>query len=695
MARHRPGDQASGSSPADRVNSFALALGTIRSLPEMYSAIHARLGELMDADVLIVSAYDPVTMLIEARCVIESGELQDVSVLPPIPLEADGRGTQSRVIREGRPLNLPDLLAAAAGADSQYVVDDDDTVTEMAVEDQATPPRSAVLAPLRIAGEVVGVIQLHSQRPNAYTEDDVDLLAALANVAAIALENARLLDDARDLAAQRLELAERLERQAQQIEDLLDAVPVGVVWLGHEGTLRHANPAARSMLAGLADVVDDRVVSIGGEPIERLLTPPPDGLWHRVDRDRQVIGVAGRPMQSPPDAPDWALVLRDLSTLDALQHRSEQHGRLAALGELAAGIAHDFNNLLAIVVLDAEAILATDEPDAAAIRERAETILDQALRGRDLTRQILDFGRQSVLAVVPLELGAFIEDVANTLRRLIPESVEIVTDTGAEPCWVAADPARLQQVVFNLCINARDAMPDGGRLSIDLTHRTDPGEVRLDFSDTGVGIGPDALDHVFDPFFTTRREEGGTGLGLAQAFGLAQLHGGRLEVASEVGVGSTFTLVLPRREADAIETVAEPGVPRSGRSASVLVVEDDDVLRSLIVETLRRLGHRPVATRNGEDAWARLADEPTSRFDVIVTDVVMPRLDGVGLHDRVRASGGPPVVFITGNASGLQHLADDAIIVSKPLRPAELNAAIADAIDRRLASPAESTPTGP
>ena len=445
------------------VNRVALALGESQKLDGVYGAIYERVRELMDADTLVLSFYDPARQLITAGYVVHEGANQDLSGLAAIPLEAEGHGTQSQVIRSGRPLYLSDLRPQLSRTQTLYYVGEpDDRPPEAAMN------RSALYVPMKWKGEILGVLQVQSQRLDAYSADDMDLLGALANVAAGAIQNARLL--------------EQTGRQARQVQQIVNSVPEGLFLLTASGPdsweLIMANPEAAHLLAALAGVQSgDELRELAGRPLAELLAPPEPGMWHELLAAGSVYELAPRPVEVDPDRPSWVVLVRDVTREREVQQRYQQQERLAAVGQLAAGISHDFNNIMAVIVLYSQMLRTMPELSPKA-RERLEIVEQQARRATDLILQILDFSRSAVLERRPLDLNIVLKEQVRMLRRTLPEDIEVTLRGTAGPCVVNADPTRIQQVVMNLAVNARDAMPEGGRLELELERRLLPAGAR-------------------------------------------------------------------------------------------------------------------------------------------------------------------------------------------------------------------------
>ncbi|MBB4750552.1 PAS domain S-box protein [Actinoplanes lobatus] len=382
--------------------------------------------------------------------------------------------------------------------------------------------------------------------------------------------------------------------------------------------------------------------------------------------------------------------LREEAEKQRLEARIQQTQRLESLGQLAGGIAHDFNNLLAVILNYASFII--EDSAGTPPASDAEQIARAARRGSDLTHQLLAFARREVIRPRPLNLNDVVTEVHQMLRRSLGEHITLTVRTPAGLPSVMMDPGQMEQVLVNLAVNGRDAMPTGGRLTIDtaavevdIEHVAaqaglPPGRyVRLRVSDTGTGMPREVIDKVFEPFFTTKPSGQGTGLGLATVYGIITQAGGTVQIYSEEGIGTTFTILLPATDVEPHEQVPEdPGLDLTGHGASVLVVEDEDALRDVTCRILRRAGYTVLAAGGGDEAL-RLAAE--NSVDVLLTDVIMPNMLGKDLADAVRERWpGTRVLFMSGYAQPVltTHgtLSAEVHLLEKPFTGAELMRAL-------------------
>ncbi len=341
------------------------------------------------------------------------------------------------------------------------------------------------------------------------------------------------------------------------------------------------------------------------------------------------------------------VVVRDVTEAQLAQKRALLQDRLAAVGQLAAGIAHDFNNILGTIMLYSELLL-NDPSISSQGKERIDTIFNQAKRGSTLTTQVLDFSRRSIMEKHSFDLVPFFTDLEELLSRTLPENVKINMDfNGESGYFINADPTRMQQAIMNLALNARDAMPKGGELSFALDQNEVQAEqppypgmktgswVSIRVSDSGTGIDPDVMLHIYEPFFTTKPQGKGTGLGLSQVYGIVKQHNGFIDAESTPGEGTTFIIYLPAVD-EQVETDDTKGdiQIQSGRGETILVVEDDDATRNAICEILESQGYTVFFAEDGAVALTEL-EERGGAVELIISDLVMPNMGGRDLYDEV------------------------------------------------------------
>jgi PAS domain S-box-containing protein len=362
---------------------------------------------------------------------------------------------------------------------------------------------------------------------------------------------------------------------------------------------------------------------------ERIARGMLEDVWDgQQDGRRLVMEVRA----TPEFMPDRHLfVLRDITERRMLEERLRQAQKMEAVGQLAGGVAHDFNNLLTVIAGYGE--IARRHIGAGPGSNELGEIQRAAERAGELTRQLLAFARRQVLEPVLLDLNDVAGGLVPMLGRLIGEDIEIAMLAGDDLPPVLADRAQLEQVVINLAINARDAMPDGGTLAIETGVAGE--HVRLAVSDTGTGIAAEVLEHIFEPFYTTKDVGLGTGLGLATVHGIVTQSGGRVEVASDLGLGSTFTVLLPAASSEHTdEPVEQRAQPRLGGTETLLLCEDEDAVRQLVELVLRGAGYTVHSAATPQEALA-LADRHGDAIAALVTDIVMPGMSGLELAERL------------------------------------------------------------
>ena len=418
------------------------------------------------------------------------------------------------------------------------------------------------------------------------------------------------------------------------------------------------------------------------------------------------VGSAAKVVERDPAGQTKIIgVLTDLTERKRLEAQFRQAQKMEAVGRLAGSIAHDFNNLLT-VIYSFGALVREQLAPGDAVRDDVQEILNAAEKAAALTAQLLAFSRRKVVAPRVLDVSTIVRELDRLLRRLLGADIDL--RTLGEPALypVRIDPSAFEQVLMNLAVNAHDAMPDGGKLTIEShnvtldasyghAHGVDvtPGPyVVVAVSDTGCGMDEEVQRQIFEPFFTTKAEGKGTGLGLSTCYGVVKQAGGFIWLYSEVGVGTTFMIHLPAVD-EPLEPVTVSAEPTSTRGDEVvLLAEDNDAVRNLAARLLRRLGYRVTEAADAQAALA--ASEHLAHIDLLVTDVVMPRMSGVELaHELTAARPGLKVLFMSGyTENGISHrgmLGPGARMLHKPFTPEVLARAVRQALDEGSATPAQ------
>ena len=449
-----------------------------------------------------------------------------------------------------------------------------------------------------------------------------------------------------------------LKSSEANFRSLVVNAPYGICRCNSDGQLVDANPALVAMLAftsgeellkrNLATDIyrdlDQRSALLDAFRAGRSFDEV-EVEWKRNDGSSIAVRVSGRPIRETEKTLSFELYAEDITEQRALEQQLTQAQKMEAVGRLAGGIAHDFNNLLMVISGYCEFLLDKLGPDPA-LRGFAQEIANAADRASSLTRQLLAFSRKQLLAPKVLDLNQVVSENLNMLPRLIGEDIELVIVPGADLGKVKADPGQMEQVILNLAVNARDAMPSGGKLTVETANVTldesyarrhpsvAPGEyVMLAISDNGSGMDPETQSHIFEPFFTTKGQKG-TGLGLSMVYGIVKQSGGYIWVYSEVGHGSTFKIYLPRvQEAEEEAAAPPPSETPTGRE-TILVVEDEPQLRQLARQFLEVHGYKVLTAENGAAA-IEIVQRYRGEVHLLLTDVIMPVMNGRDLAQRM------------------------------------------------------------
>ncbi len=512
---------------------------------------------------------------------------------------------------------------------------------------------------------------------------------------------------------ERLRVEESLRNSERHFRELVENATFGICSASVPGRFLQVNAAlvrmlgyeSKDELVGLSPLavylhVEDHARVID----EYTKTGRVSGLeveWKRKDGSRIVACLSVHGVSDKTGAlQGLEIFVEDVTEQRALEKQLHHAQKFEAIGQLAGGIAHDFNNVIGAVMGWAELGGEQAKGDAR-LAGYFNKIHSQAKRAAGLTRQLLAFARRQILEPQNVVLNTVVTDVLSLLEKVISKNIEIETLLAVDLANVRADSSQIEQVLMNLCLNARDAMPEGGSLiigtrNIDLSHhasRATPGlspglHVELTVTDTGTGIGSATIEHIFDPFFTTKEPGKGTGLGLATVFGIVHQHDGLVSVESEPGKGSTFRILLPAaakaQVAAGLTPVPAPQELRGG-AETILIAEDHDGIRDMVHTALTDLGYHVLQVADGEEA-VRVFQERAQDISLVVLDLTMPRLGGCEAAARIHALRPElPVIFTTGsaadNAARACVMEHGGVILHKPYDPHSLAHLVRDLLD--------------
>ncbi|HVU35190.1 MAG TPA: PAS domain S-box protein [Opitutaceae bacterium] len=626
----------------------------------------------VDADETVLSAHPSAAVL--SRC--------GMKARVPIDFRIAHGGLWAAAIRERRPIMVNDYAEA--------------NPLKKGVPEGHLGLRRFLAVPVFRAGRAVMLCGL-ANKAEPYDDSDVLHVRLFAEGVWGVLENNRNQQALR-----------RNERHYRALmEQSLDVVAV----LAKDGTVTYQSPSVERVLGWQpADVVghsvfdfvhpDDRVTA------ERRFAELPDnaindGTFRCRHRDGswRSLDVITRNLLGDPDVAGIVVNARDVTERKALEAQYLHAQRLEAFGQLAGGVAHDFNNILAVMLMDFSLIQAEPDltPAVAGWVKQLETLANRAAA---LTRQLLIFGRRQELEIQTLDLNGALENVCGLMRRLIGENITVDFRPAGRPLWVSADRGMIEQVVTNLCVNARDAMPEGGRLSVMLgAESRRPPEADADaapremaylaVADTGCGMTEEVRKRIFEPFFTTKPVGRGTGLGLATVYAIAKQHHGWIDVDTAPGRGSTFRVYFPIvATPPQMEGAQSPRPEPTGGTEDVLLVEDEALVRSTLAMCLLRGGYHVTEARDGLEA-KRKWDEAGGNFAVLVTDMVMPEgVTGLQLAKQLlEAKPALHVVIVSGYSaepiSSAAPFASRIIHLAKPCTPEQLLRAVRRAIEAK------------
>jgi two-component system, cell cycle sensor histidine kinase and response regulator CckA len=649
------------------IAEISYAVSVTENLDDLLGRIHGALNKVLDAKNFFVALLDPSSGMFHFPIFVDQFDAA------PTP-KTMGMSCTKYVFRTGKALLLsPRLL--------------DELVASGEIKVQKKPAPSWLGVPLQTPSETIGVMVVRNhETENAYTKRDVEFLSSVAQQIALAIERKRAEEKLRQSEARLRVLIEQLPAVLWTVDNelrLTSAVGAGLARLGLK-----PNDVVGMSLPNYFGTVDPTFLPIAAH---RRAVAGESVTFHAEWKEGS-YACHVEPLRNASGEIQGAICMAlDVTERKQLEEQFRQAQKMEAVGRLAGGIAHDFNNLLMVIQGYADLMIdrfAATDP----LRRNAVQIQAAAQKASGLTQQLLAFSRKQMLAPKVLNIQTVVSDMEKMLRRLIGEDVELQTASCPDLGLVKADRSQIEQVIMNLAVNARDAMPGGGRLTIEtanvefdasLSHPPavlSPGKyVMLAVTDNGCGMDEKTQAHVFEPFFTTKEKGKGTGLGLATVYGIVKQSGGYVWVYSEPGHGTTFKIYLPRAEEGATSDPRE--LSSAGRSLPrgtevVLLVEDEKGVRDLAREYLELSGYSVIEAEDGYTAL-ELTAMHAGPIHLLITDVVMPGISGRELADRVRnIRPDVKVLYMSGytDQSVVHHgiLDGDAVLLQKPFSMATL-----------------------
>lgn len=610
-------------------------------LQQFFAAVHGIIDELMYARNFYIALYDPAAELLSFPYFVDERDAAPAA-------KKLGRGLTDYLIRTGEPLlATPEILQAMEERGE--------------IERHGARSVGWMGVPLKVNSHTFGALVVQSYSKNIrFGERDKEILTFVARQLASAVEIKRN--------------EQALRRSEARYRSLVQSSVYGIYRSSLEGRFLDVNPALISMLgyASAEDVLlldPEKEVFANPAEHERLIeefrrTGRLDGIevrWRRQDKHIITVRISGRAVSSADEPADvLEAIAEDVTERRALEDQFRQAQKMEAVGRLAGGVAHDFNNLLMVISGYAEVLLAK-LPAGDPLQEKGKAIQLAADRATTLTRQLLAFSRKQLLELKVVDVNAIAQDMLRLLSPLIGENVELITMFSAEAAHTRADASQLEQVLMNLVVNAKDAMPAGGKLTIrtqiavvDGSLRREPQFIRpgkyvlLSVSDTGTGMDKETQSRIFEPFFTTKEKGKGTGLGLSTVYGIIKQSGGYVIVQSELGQGSSFHIYLPHVQGSAEKQPVPVADASLGGTETVLLVEDEDSVRQLVRDTLEGKGYRVLDANCGE-AGLKAAASHAGKIDLVITDIVMPGISGRELVEQLlQARPATKVLYLSG-----------------------------------------------
>ena len=600
-------------------------------LQQFYAAVHNIVAELMYARNFYIALYDPATQLLSFPYFVDEAD-------PTPERKKLGRGLTEYVLRTGEPLLCtPEVF--------------DQLVRQREAELIGAPSLDWLGVPLKVGNDAIGVVVVQSYSGNIrFAEKEKDILTFVSQQLASAIEHKRN--------------EEALRRSELRYRSLVQSAAYGIYCSNPEGKFLDVNPALVAMLGyDSADEVlaldperdlfvdANELANVMGNFHARARLNNVEVRWKRKDGKIITVRLSGRAFDNPQETADvLEIIADDVTEQRVLENQFRQAQKMEAVGRLAGGVAHDFNNLLTVISGYTEVLLERT-PGRDPLYPKMQAIHQATERAASVTRQLLAFSRKQMLELKVVDINAIVTDMERLLQPLIGENIELETRLARDLGRTRADAGQIEQVIMNLVVNSKDAMPDGGTITIQTEnadlHKDEvkrehsyihPGAyVVLSVADDGHGMDKETQARIFEPFFTTKEKGKGTGLGLSTVYGIVKQSGGYILVDSQPKQGSTFKIYLPRVQEPA-EVIGKVEITHPQKSAceTVLLVEDEESVRQLVRELLEAQGYKILEAENGEEALRIAATQ--SDIDLLITDVVMPGMSGRELSARLFAS---------------------------------------------------------
>ena len=569
---------------------------------------------------------------------------------------------------------------------------------------KAHPPCEHTVVILVSASELSTTVVLEGFAAGAdmYLRHHLEAAVLAGFIDAAARRRASVVELQHDRAHAQFELKETLRRY----RSMFDHAPYGICHLLEDGTVIDGNGAFLRLLG--CDTLDAaRAVNMfqlyGGRDPQELIDrwknrPGKDEVeWRLPDGQRLHVSISGRVLELHAEV--FEVFVEDITERKRLESEFHHKRKMEAIGRLAGGIAHDLNNWLTVIVGYAEMML--EDPAQAHAREGLEEILSASRSATGVARNLLTFSRKQVVQLQVVDLNQVVSEFHHLVQRIIGENIHVEVDVSAASLFTKADPTQIQQVLMNLAVNARDAMPRGGRLTVK-TGRMQVDDSQLPganaprgeyafvrVSDTGIGMSPEVRERLFEPFFTTKESGMGTGLGMAVVYGILKQLGGYTTVDSEQGIGTTFTLFFPVAEAPAPSVIdrptAGPIIVSSGQRPRVLLVEDEEPVRTLTKRILERAGYDVRAAATAEEAL-EIFEASAELIDLVLTDIVMPGISGPEMLVRMSHIRAVPALLMSGYPDQGDIIAPGSTLrlIPKPFTVDVLTSAVRETLGERL-----------